>query len=125
MADILVIDDNSAVRLAYRLLLINAGHSVTEAVDGQAGIRCLAIKRFELVITDLWMPGLDGFAVIAEAKRLHPGMPVLALTGGALGPGADDPSGRARAAGADVVIEKPMLGEGFLVSVEALLARAS
>ena len=122
MAEILVAEDNSAVRLAYRLLLKSVGHSVTEAVDGADAIAKLAAGRFDLIVTDLLMPGIDGYGVIAEAKRLHPATPVLALTGGAVSPTGPDPAARARAAGADLAIEKPMLGNGLLDPVNQLLA---
>ena len=121
MAAILVVEDNSALRLAYRMLLKNAGHAVTEAAQGQQALTLLAAARFDLVITDLFMPGIDGFAVIAAAKRINPHGMVLAVTGGILGTGADDPAVRAKRAGADAVIEKPMLGEGFIGTVDALL----
>ncbi len=124
MADILVVDDNSAVRMAYRLLLKTAGHAVTEAVDGADAIAKLEANRFDLVVTDLWMPGIDGFGVIAESKRRYPATPVLALTGGAVGTTAKDPIERARTAGADHVIEKPMLGDGLLAPINSLLAGA-
>jgi len=124
MAEILVVEDNSAVRLAYRLLLKTAGHSVTEAVNGDDAIAKLEQAPFDLVITDLWMPGTDGFQVIAEAKRHRPETPVLAVTGGVLGTAAQDPARRATRAGADAVIEKPMLGEGMLSAVNALIGDA-
>ena len=124
MADILVAEDNSAVRMAYRLLLKAVGHTVTEAVDGVDAIAKLGAGRFDLIVTDLWMPGVDGFGVIAEAKRRYPATPVLALTGGAIGTTAQDPAERARAAGADLVIEKPMLGDGLLAPIKQLLAGA-
>jgi CheY-like chemotaxis protein len=121
MAEILVVEDNSTVRMVYRMLLGNAGHCVTEAVDGHDAGAKLQSGRFDLVITDLWMPGLDGFAVIAKAKQLASPPRVLAITGGVLGSGANDPSTRAALAGADAVIEKPMLGDGLLSAVDALL----
>lgn len=125
MAGILVVEDNSAVRMAYRLLLRNAGHVVTEAVDGLDAIAKLGRDRFDLIVTDLWMPGADGFAVIAEAKRVAPDTLVLAVTGGALSSNGTDPARRATAAGADAVIEKPMLGDGLLSAVADLLDGAN
>ncbi len=121
MAEILVVEDNSAVRMAYRLLLKAAGHSVTEAANGDDAIAKLARGPFDLIITDLWMPGTDGFQVIAEAKRQYPSTPVLAVTGGAMGTTPQNPARRASAAGADAVIEKPMLGEGMLSMVNTLI----
>jgi len=85
MAEILVVEDNAAVRMAYRLLLKAAGHGVSEAADGDEAIAKLGVGVFDLVITDLWMPGIDGFQVIAEAKRRSPQTPVLAVTGGGFG----------------------------------------
>ena len=122
MAEILVVDDNSAVRMAYRMLLTTAGHTVTEADGGAAAIAVLAQRGFDLVVTDLWMPEVDGFAVIAEVRRCRPELRVLAITGTVLGTGADDPTERARRLGANAVIEKPMLGEGLLETVAAMLA---
>lgn len=124
MADILVAEDNSAVRMAYRLLLKNAGHAVTEAVDGLDAIAKIGTARFDLIVTDLWMPGADGYAVIREAKRVAPDTRVLAVTGGAVTGTETDPAGRASAAGADAVIEKPMLGDGLLEAVAAVLGAA-
>jgi CheY-like chemotaxis protein len=97
---------------------------VTEAEGGHDAVAKLGATRFDLVLTDLWMPVLDGFGVIAEAKRLQPAVRVVAMTGGVLGTGADDPAVRATQAGADAVIEKPMLGEGLLSAVTAALATA-
>ena len=125
MAEILVVDDDPAIRLAYRALLANAGHAVSEAGNGQDAIARLGGRRFDLVITDLWMPGVDGFTVIATAKSLQPKAAVLAFSGGMLGHGTDDPATRAKAAGADAVIEKPMLGDGMLSTVNSLLARTA
>ncbi|MEI6986876.1 MAG: response regulator [Rhodospirillaceae bacterium] len=124
MAEILLVEDNSAIRFAYRILLENSGHTVTEAVDGNDAIAKLETRRFDMVITDLWMPGADGFTVIAQTKRGHPDTLVLAMTGVLIGPAANDPAVRAKNAGADAVIEKPMLGEGMLTSVNALIDRA-
>ena len=51
MADILIAEDNSAVRMAYRMLLISVGHTVTDAVDGKDAITKLGAGSFDLIIT--------------------------------------------------------------------------
>jgi DNA-binding NtrC family response regulator len=126
MATILVVEDNSAVRFAYQILLKNAGHEVVEAVSGDDAIAKLSDgRRFDLVITDLWMPGTDGFTVIGHVKRHHPGTPVVAVTGGGISPQTGDTAGRAEAAGADAVIVKPVLAEGMVDQIEDVMRKAA
>ena len=75
MARILVIDDEKPVRNLLRNLLEGAGHQVIEACEGDEGLRFYRTGYPDLVITDMHMPGKDGFQVI---KELHgEGLPIL------------------------------------------------
>ncbi len=83
MARILLIDDDELLRDTVLQLLQLDQHQVTEAVDGEAGLKRFGDGRgFDLVITDMLMPGMDGTRVIVELHRRCPGMPVLAISGG-------------------------------------------
>lgn len=121
MADILLVDDVPAVRLSLRLALERAGHAVVEAADGAAALRHLDGRRFDLVITDLWMPGLDGVRLIARLRALDARVPILVVTGGA----PDAPQGsavpEALALGADGVLYKPVARSELLAGVTRLL----
>jgi CheY-like chemotaxis protein len=83
MSRILLIDDDALLRDALHQLLALDGHHVSEAADGTDG---LALVRgglqLDLVITDMLMPAMDGAQVIVELKRLRPGLPVVAISGG-------------------------------------------
>ena len=81
MASILVIDDDRAVLSTVKLLLERAAHAV-EAVDSsQAGLRLLETQRFDLLIVDIFMPGMDGFETMRHVHQSRPEMPVIVMSG--------------------------------------------
>ena len=83
MPRILLIDDDALLRDTVRQLLELDGHHVTEAVQGQAGLDKLRQGlSVDLVITDMLMPVMDGAQCIVELKKLRPGLPVIAISGG-------------------------------------------
>ena len=104
-AEILIVDDDPDVRTFVRAVLESDGHRVTEATSGQDAIQRLRIRRPALVLLDVMMPAMDGFAVVHAIKR-EPGsfVPVILLTA------LDDPASRAKGinAGADEVLAKPV-----------------
>jgi PAS domain S-box-containing protein len=78
---ILVIDDEPLVRSLLKRVLENAGHDVTEAGDGQEGVRFFRENNFDLVITDHGMPVMNGLDAAFRIKKLSPEIPVLLITG--------------------------------------------
>ena len=78
---ILIIDDEPLVRSLLKQVLENAGHDVTEAGDGQEGVRCFRENNFDLVITDHGMPVMNGLDAAFRIKKLNPETPVLLITG--------------------------------------------
>jgi len=82
MAHILIIDDEDMVRLTLRKILEQAGHSVTEAADGNLGLEAFKARPPDLVITDIIMPGKEGIETIIEIKRENPDMKIIAISGG-------------------------------------------
>ena len=66
---ILVIDDDPLVRRTLQLLLQQAGYTVDSAADGQQGLEKLPEGHFDLVMTDVRMPGMDGFAVLRAIRE--------------------------------------------------------
>jgi CheY-like chemotaxis protein len=87
MAQILLIDDDELLRDTVLQMLELDGHQVCEAADGAQGLKAFAARvasrsPFDLVITDVLMPGVDGARVIVELRRTHPHLPVIAISGG-------------------------------------------
>ena len=80
-ARILVVDDEESIRDLLRLVLTGEGYSVVTANDGEEAIEYLEAQRFDLVITDLVMPGVNGVEVLRAARRIDPNYPVIVITG--------------------------------------------
>lgn len=118
---ILVADDSAANRLALRLELQDQGFSVAEAEDGRAAIAMLDDTQFAAVVTDVWMPGADGIAVVQAINAKAPGIPVFVITGG--GPGLSIASAAALAEvwGAQNVYVKPFDVRVLVAELKATL----
>jgi excisionase family DNA binding protein len=80
-ARVLVADDDASVRDLLAKMLGMADYDVDVVVDGVSATDRLRHLPYDLLITDLKMPGLDGLAVIREARRLRPDIPVVIITG--------------------------------------------
>src|SRR6187401_786613 len=78
---VLVVDDEASIRDLLAKTLALAEYDVDLAADGRAALDRLRIVPYDLLITDLKMPGVDGLAVIREARRLKADMPVIIITG--------------------------------------------
>jgi DNA-binding response OmpR family regulator len=80
-AQILIVDDESSIRLTLSALLKRAGFEVTSAENGPEAIALLERQAFELLLVDLKMPGMDGMQVVAAARRRQPDLAIIVLTG--------------------------------------------
>jgi DNA-binding NtrC family response regulator len=80
MEPLLLVEDKNELRAMLRKALERAGYSVDEAPDGTAAIQRLRARRYQLVITDLKMPGASGLDVLRESKQMDAAVPVLLLT---------------------------------------------
>ncbi len=78
---ILVVDDEQAVRDLLAKTLTMADYDVDAAPDGASAIDRMRAVEYDLLITDLKMPGMDGLSVIREARRATPDLPVIIITG--------------------------------------------
>lgn len=95
MARILLIDDEPLVRRTLQLALENAGHSVATAEDGEGGIALARTLGFDLLVTDVLMPGRDGLDTIMDMRRERPAMRILAISGAATAPASTSSNWRA------------------------------
>jgi len=121
VARVLVVDDQPDFRHGLARLLVMAGHAPSEAADGAEALRHLAAHPVDLVISDLFMPGVDGLEFLRELARRHPGTRVIAVSGG----GFMDPASILAVAttlGAVRTLTKPIDPPRFLALVDEVLA---
>ena len=118
---LLVVDDDSTIREIMQLMLESVGHRVAVAADGQEAIALLATRAFDLVITDMLMPGADGLELLAAVKKSSPGTRVLVMSGGGM-IGVNDYLKVAKKLGAHGVLEKPFTSDSLVSAVAELLA---
>jgi CheY-like chemotaxis protein len=114
-ANILLIEDNEQNRYLATFLLEKQGFVVTHAPDGPAGIACAGRERFDLILLDIQLPGMDGYAV-ARALRAEPALaavPIVAVTSYAMVGDRE----RALAAGCVGYIEKPINPDTFVADI--------
>ena len=119
MSRILIIEDEAPMRTALADLLTAEGYRVLSAADGESGLRRALDEKPDLILLDIMMPKLDGFALCAELRRLSNPVPVLMLT--AKGQIEDRVAGLD--AGADDYLVKPFSTEELLARMRALLRR--
>lgn len=119
VADILVIEDNSANLELMSYLLRSFGHEVATAEDGDLGLAAARRRRPDVIVCDVQLPGMDGYAVVREvrADASLRAIPVIAVT--ALAMVGDREKGLAT--GFDGYIPKPIDPEKFVVQIEHFL----
>jgi excisionase family DNA binding protein len=78
---VLVVDDEASIRELLTRTLALTEYEVEAVADGPSGVERLRLGSYDLLIADLRMPGMDGLTLIREARRLHPSLPVVIITG--------------------------------------------
>ncbi len=121
MANILIIDDEKAIRAALRDILEHEKHKVEEAEDGSAGLEKAKVGKFDLVLCDIKMPKMDGLEVLQKLQAHNEELPVVMISGH----GTIDTAVDALKKGAFDFIEKPPNISRILVSVRNALDRGN
>ena len=122
MALILVIEDDQAMRKVIVSALKTAGHTVTEAENGQAGLSLLSVYQPDVVVTDVLMPEKDGIETIRDIRAGKHNVKILAISGGGRLANAAFLN-TAKEFGADLVLQKPFLVRGLVDAVARLIAQ--
>jgi len=119
MATVLIVEDNAANMKLGSMLLRNAGHVVVSAVDAESGLTVARDQQPDLILMDVQLPGMDGYAATAILKGdpATAAIPVIALT--ALAMKADEE--RSRNAGCDAYIAKPLRYQELFALIDSLL----
>jgi signal transduction histidine kinase/DNA-binding response OmpR family regulator len=116
---VLIIDDEDYNRDLFLKALTLFGHRAAAAASGAEGLELFRKEPFELVITDLSMPGMNGFQVAKEIKKINPSVPVILTSGGAL----LEKEEIGHETGIDVILPKPFTLDQLKKIVETALQR--
>lgn len=123
MALILLVDDDRLILRFGADALFAAGHNVETALNGREALELLKIMKFDLVITDLFMPEVDGFELISYLHTHMPNMLILTQSAGNERIGMQ-PLRAAALMGVQGVLEKPYAQQDLVALVEAVLAES-
>ncbi|MDB5556392.1 MAG: cheY [Rhizobium sp.] len=120
-ARILTVDDSASIRLTTNVALSGAGYSVTEAINGAEGIQKATSGAYDLIVTDLNMPVMDGLTMIRELRKIpsQMGIPIIFLTTESDGSIKE----QAKAAGATGWLTKPFDPENLVKIVRKVLGK--
>ena len=101
---VLVVDDDPAVRKSFDRVLTGKGYAVITAENGEEALRKLNEEKYDLVYSDIRMPGMSGLEVAEKVRARRPWTPVVIITGY----GTDIAEERAKAAGVSKFLHKPL-----------------
>ncbi len=121
MTRLLIVDDDEAVLAVMAEALRNAGFDVESAINGQQALEQIRTACFDLLITDILMPEIDGLAIIDKAIAGNQDISVLAISGGGPDQDGGDLLEAAMFSGADAILEKPFLPDELIRTARALL----
>jgi len=111
---ILVVDDDSMLGNMLREAFVMSGYACTTALDGAAALEIVKTEKFDFMITDVMMPGMNGFELTERVKKQYPAMEVIMMTGFS----QEDSFQKALASGAEDFITKPFKFEELIVRIE-------
>lgn len=121
MARILIIDDDAGVLTTLECMLEASDHDVVSTVSAREGLSHLAASaRFDLVITDILMPDMDGIEVIREIRKIEDSPPVLGISGGGNMIAANDALAAAKIM-ADETLKKPFTIDELNGALQSIL----
>ena len=123
MASVLVVDDIDLVRLTLRKFLERGGHKVSASASAEDAEEAMRRSRPDIVVTDVWMPGMDGLTLIGSLREKYADTPIIAITGGAPKLPQTTSAEQALKAGAQRVLMKPVGMQALLSCVDDVLQR--
>jgi CheY-like chemotaxis protein len=119
MPSILIIDDSESALTFMEQILTGAGYRVISSLSASEATRLAARIEVDLIVTDIYMPGMDGLEVIVAARKTLPNIPVIAVSGAGV---EKDMLHVARQLGAVLTLHKPFTKRQLLHAVGVALA---
>lgn len=115
---VIVVEDDSLYRNLVQKILKKKGYQVEAYANGDEAIRAIRSSDFDLLVTDMVMPGTEGIELIAEIKDCRPQIKVLAVSGSG-SVGRSTYLALAKAHGADAILEKPFSPDQLCEKIDA------
>jgi DNA-binding response OmpR family regulator len=123
VASILLVDDNTELRSVIARSLRLAGHQVFTAENGKVALAILPKVTYDIVLTDIVMPDIEGLELIRSIRKVNPAARIVAMSGGGRGD-AEDYLAMARNFGAAATLEKPFQLEDLAKTIDSVLERS-
>lgn len=125
MERVLIIDDNRDVRALLKTALTEAGYEAHAVAEGGAALAQQELASADLVVTDLYMPGMEGIETIAKLRKRYPRTKIIAMSGGSrFGTDRANTLAIALEIGADAILRKPFNPERLIAVVHRVLGHA-
>src|SRR5215510_14282078 len=114
---ILIVDDEAGVRSSLQGILTDEGYAAESVDSGEAALKAVENRRFDLLLLDVWLPGMDGVETLWRVRTLDPELPVVVISGH----GSIETAVKAVRMGARDFVEKPLSLEKTLLAVKNAL----
>src|SRR5215469_17528394 len=114
MHNILIVDDEGGIRESLQGILQDEGYKAATSESGEAALEALQKRSFEVVLLDIWLPGMDGLELLQRIRQLEDAPEVIIISGH----GTIETAVRATKLGAFDFLEKPLSLEKTLVLVK-------
>lgn len=124
MAIVLLMEDDAVTQDAVFAMLESAGHTVLRGRTGLGAKADVLSLSYDLLVTDVVMPLVDGFELIRLSRQRNPTMAIITISGGSRALRAESALRLAGAMGVDVALEKPIKRAELVAAVERLTKRA-
>ncbi len=121
MPRVMVIDDDADVRMSLRRILERDGHKVLEEPDGKSALRHFVGDPVDVVISDVYMPEMDGIEFLVRVREIFPQARIIMISGGGH-TSKENVLTNASMLGADRILEKPYEIQEVLEAVREVLA---
>lgn len=124
MAKFLLVDDNEELLEVQSAYLTAHGQEVFLALNGREALQILKTESVDILVTDVIMPEMEGFETIMEVRKISPGLPIIAVSGGGR-VGASDYLSMAKSMGAQSTMSKPVSPAALLAEAKFLIGNHS
>lgn len=116
----LVVEDHAPMRKIIAGLLEDMGHEVCQAANGLEAMRIQLATPVDFMVTDLFMPEVEGLETIQKMRKLYPNVPIIAISGGSSQAFPEDYLVMAQRFGAQQILQKPFTSRQVIDAVTAL-----